>query len=88
MLIIIDGYKQPEKVFEDMREDIKDEIESTIRDGVKPKRIIITPFLLWDYTKKYGDKKTDIVLCASDGYGYTVTEKEKRFKLKEALLWL
>jgi hypothetical protein len=85
MLVIIDGYKQPERVFEDMKGNIKDEIEYTRHDGIEPKRVIITPFLLWDYTKKYGDKKTDVVISAGDGYGYIFNEKEKRFKVKGGL---
>lgn len=65
MIIIINGYKNPDEILQKLQDDntLQDEIlYHNSNNKQKVKRVIITPFYLWDAEAKY-KYKSDCIIC-------------------------
>lgn len=71
--IIIDGYKNADKIIENNKADIIDEIKSHMHD-MNIKRLIITPWHIWNAEEIY-NKKGDVIILVNNHEGYNTKEK-------------
>lgn len=81
--IVVDGYKHAKNIIKDNIQSILDEIEYAQNNG-KIKRLIITPWFLWDAEEVY-NKKGDVLICIDKHNGYSTNEAIYKTKLKEVI---